>query len=320
MKPKVLVISGPTASFKSSGAIKIAQKFQELNLPPIEIVNFDSLLFYQELNIGTAKPSTAELSLVPHHLINIRSITTPLNASDFKQLAAKIIEEILARKNTPLLVGGSGFYLRALLKGMYEEEQKGKSFASSAHLSYAEVRAKLQKVDPESFDSLHPNDEYRNRRALDFFEHTGKKISSEKKKIQDPYNLSSNLDHEWDVLHLYFNIPKEEHQLLIKKRTEEMIRSGLIEEVDKLLHEGFSGEEKPLQSIGYFETRSFLRGEIKTEADLIEAIMISTRQLAKSQRTFFKKSLDKFIFHPLSDWNAIEEKVITFMSGSKHER
>jgi tRNA dimethylallyltransferase len=314
MNSKLIVISGPTASYKSSGAIKISLWLKEKLGIDAEIVNFDSLLFYKELNIGTAKPSETERLLVPHHMVNIASIKEPLNASDYQVQATTIIEDLLKRGKIPVVTGGSGFYLRALLKGMYATEEEDKSKISVAQkMDYSKLREKLKDLDPESYNNLHPNDEYRNRRALEYFEQTGKKISAQKTKFQDPYNLSEGLAHNWQVLHLHFDFPKEEHLSIILERTKKMINEGLVDEVVELLQGGLSGTEKPLQSIGYKEAQLFLNNKIPNLEELTEAIHISTRQLAKAQRTFFKKSLDKKAFNPLKDWSKIEEEILRFI-------
>mgnify|MGYP001386056894 CR=1 FL=1 len=136
---KVIIISGPTASGKTKVSLKLIQKGKQKNIP-FAIVNFDSLLFYNELNIGTAKPTIEELDQFPHHMVNIASITNPLNASDYYKKAIPIIQKLHEDNIIPILVGGSGFYLRSLIKGMYKcptisNELKEKQFLSLLQFS-----------------------------------------------------------------------------------------------------------------------------------------------------------------------------------------
>ncbi len=304
---KVIIISGPTASGKTKVSLELISKGMQKNIP-FAIVNFDSLLFYNELNIGTAKPTAEELAKFPHYMVNIASITNPLNASDYYKKAIPVIQKLHDDNIIPILVGGSGFYLRSLIKGMYEcptisEELKEKNeriFQKEGIAPFLEI---LKKNDPYSYDRLHPNDSYRIIRATEFFQTTGKPISSEKSRLdsQNPYDFSNSGTQEWKIFHSYMDVPKDQHQIIIEKRTKQMIKEGLIDEVKFLLNKGFKGDEKPLQSIGYKETIQFIEDKFENQESYMERINISTRQLAKSQRTFFKKVLGKETFNPLVD-------------------
>ena len=304
---KVIIISGPTASGKTQVSLELIRRGIQKNIP-FAIVNFDSLLFYNELNIGTAKPTAEELTKYSHHMVNITSITNPLNASDYYKKAIPIIKKLHDDDITPILVGGSGFYLRSLIKGMYEcptisEELKEKNeilFEKEGINPFLEI---LKKNDPYSYERLHQNDSYRIIRATEFFQTTGKPISSEKSRLDlhDPYDFSDGGKQKWRIFHSFLDVPKDHHQIIIEKRTKQMIKEGLIDEVKLILKKGFKGDEKPLQSIGYKETLQFIEGKFNDQESYIERINISTRQLAKSQRTFFKKVLKKETFNPLVD-------------------
>ncbi|MFP5490518.1 MAG: tRNA (adenosine(37)-N6)-dimethylallyltransferase MiaA [Bacteriovoracia bacterium] len=304
---KVLVLSGPTATGKTGQAILLAKKFG------LEIVNFDSLLFYRELSIGTAKPTKDEQANIPHHLINVCSIAEPMNAADFAKLAAPIIEEIHQRKKNVLLVGGSGFYLQALLEGMWDSpttplevsQRSDELYVKEGITPFLEV---LEKNDRESFHRLHANDHYRIRRAVEhFWTH------------HSPFSLQRNVfspqkPQHWQVLHLHLDLPKEDHLKIIEARTELMVKSGLVDEVQTLLKNGFIGTEKPLQAIGYKETLDWLNGVYGSDqAAYIERIVINTRRLAKSQRTWFKKK-EKFVFDPRHESEALMAKCHNFIS------
>lgn len=299
MDKKVIVISGATATGKTSLSIGVAKRLIEQNQKCI-IVNFDSLLFYRELNIGTAKPDLAERAGITHQMIDIASAKDPLNASEFVRLATPIVEKYLQNGEVVILVGGSAFYVRALIKGMYESETPDQSVQakvqsmidSSGNQGLIDF---LKEHDPESLDLYHQNDQYRLSRAVTHYLQTGTKISNERKRMDDlnPYDLSINQHPDWSIHHFYLDIDKAEHLKLIEKRSRLMIKLGLLDEVKRLLNLGFTGLEKPLQSIGYKESIAHLRGDIPGTEELVEQICISTRQLAKAQKTFFKKIIPK---------------------------
>lgn len=310
---KVVVISGPTASGKTSLSIELAKKFGG------EIVNFDSLLLYKEITIGTAKPTTEEMDGVPHHMIAVRSIADPMNAADYFREAKPLVDALLQKGKLVFLVGGSGFYLQALLKGMYESEttpeeilkRSNELYHEKGILPFLEI---LKANDQESFERYHENDHYRIRRAVEHFWTTGAPLSlAREEKDRANQELSSHSIHEWEVLHLHLDLPKDEHFEIIKKRTEKMIKDGLIEEVTGLLKQGFTGEEKPLQSIGYFETMEYIRGHFSGIQEYKDRVSISTRQLAKSQRTWFNRDHSKLSFHPLKEREKIFNEVKEFL-------
>lgn len=312
---KVIIISGPTASGKTDLAVELARKYGG------EVVNFDSLLLYKEINIGTAKPTLEEQSAVPHHMLNVRSITEPMNAADYARQALPLIEKLLADKKLVYLVGGSGFYLQALLKGMYESETTPKEITLKSDELYEKSGIDpflniLKENDPASLERYHSNDHYRVRRAVEHWWTTGNSLSSARiNKDQANENLNRPTIHDWDLLHIYLDLPKEEHLRIIENRTDRMLASGLIEEIKALLTSGFSGLEKPLQSIGYKETLDLISGVYKDVAECRERIVISTRQLAKSQRTWFNRDAFKEVFHPIEGRSEIFQRVEKFFKS-----
>lgn len=314
---KVIIISGPTASGKTDISIDLALNFGG------EIVNFDSLLLYKEITIGTAKPDTSERRNVPHHMLDVRSISYPMNAADYAREALPIIEKLLSEDKIVYLVGGSGFYLQALLKGMYESQTTPKEITLKSDELYASDGISpfldfLRTNDPESFSRYHSNDHYRIRRAVEHFWTTGSPLSHARiEKDASNKKLENPSIHDWDLLHIHLDLPKEEHLQIIKNRTEKMIKNGLIDEVKGLLALSFTGEEKPLQSIGYRETLDYISGEYKNQDQYKERITISTRQLAKAQRTWFKKDLFKKTYHPLTERSEIFQLVGEFIKRAK---
>lgn len=331
-KSPVLIISGPTASGKTRLSLKLALKIQSTLNRKAEIINFDSLLFYQKLNIGTAKPSQTEQEQIKHHLIDISPIDSTLNASDYIKMAEAKINELLDKGIIPLLVGGSAFYLRALVKGMYNdpdnndqnEELKEKIAQETAELVKTQgitpVRDYLLLNDPESYYQLHENDHYRNARAYEFYRLTGKKISEQKKIADDalPYNFQEHLHTDWNIHHYYLNIPKPDHWPIIESRTQKMFENGLVQEVEFLLKEGFSAHEKPLRSIGYKEVVELLNQEVNLQ-ECQEKISIATRQLAKAQRTFFNKIEPKQTFNPLKEEDDFYKTALNDLNEEKNE-
>lgn len=310
---KVVIISGPTATGKTDLAVELAQKHDG------EVVNFDSLLLYKEINIGTAKPTHEEQKLVPHHMIDVRSISHPMNAADFSREAFPIVEAILKRGKVVFLAGGSGFYLQALLKGMYESPTTPLEILKRSEKLYqtggiSPFREILRQSDKGSFERYHENDHYRIRRAVEHFWTTGFPMS-EARSSKDESNrmMERPTIHHWETLHIYLDIPKEEHLKIIEKRTDRMLEKGLIEEVKGLLSQGFTGLEKPLQSIGYKESLDYINGVFRNLSECRERIVISTRQLAKSQRTWFKRDHSKEEFHPLKDREKIFLRVSEFL-------
>lgn len=303
----LIIISGPTASGKTSFSIKLAQKLVQSGLEA-EVVNFDSILFYDELNIGSAKPSLEERQGIEHHLIGISKISSALNASDYIEMAEKKINELHARQVIPILVGGSAFYLRALIKGMYESTRADEKLQSDIKTLYesegiAPFLSFLKTHDPQSHAVLHQNDHYRIMRAYEHFKMTGQKISEQKKKMDElkPYDFSVSGHPDWGQVHLYLDLPKEDHWGIIQKRTKQMFDMGLIQEVTDLKKMGYTGQEKPLQSIGYKEAIAYLDNDFNSIEDCMDRVNISTRQLAKAQRTFFNKVGPKTTFNPLKD-------------------
>jgi len=314
---KVIVISGPTASGKTDMAVELATKFGG------EVVNFDSLLLYKEIHIGTAKPTLEERKAIPHHMIDVRSIANPMNAADYAREAFPIVERLLKEKKLVYIVGGSGFYLQALLKGMYEStttpiEITQKSDALYEKEGIAPFLSILKAHDQKSLERFHENDHYRIRRAVEHWWTTGFPMSEARaEKDQSNEKLDRPTIHDWDLLHIHLDLPKEEHSKIIENRTDRMLNSGLIEEVKDLLAKGFSGLEKPLQSIGYKETLDFIFGVYKNISECRERIVISTRQLAKSQRTWFKRDPFKETYHPLLQRQDISARVATFINSQE---
>ncbi|MBF0297194.1 MAG: tRNA (adenosine(37)-N6)-dimethylallyltransferase MiaA [Oligoflexia bacterium] len=333
-KNKIIVISGPTATYKTKIGIMLAKHLKNDLKCDVNIINFDSLLFYKELSIGTAKPTEREKEGIIHHLMSIRSIREPMNAHDFVKIAEETICKLQKINIIPILIGGSGFYLRALISGMYDSPTTPEKIINRSNKLFAKHGIKpfwdlLKRVDVESYNTLHFNDHYRIRRAIEHYWTTNFKFSSEKKKFESvlPAEIESNGNGEsrnsrfGKIIHIHLDVPKEEHDKIIRKRIYLMMDNGFEEEVKLLLNNSnnvkdstndndFTGEEKPLKSVGYKEMVAFLRGEIKSKDECIEKIFLSTRHLAKAQRTWFKKVKDKMTCNPLDSEDIEKIKIV----------
>lgn len=277
MKPLVFVV-GPTACGKSRVAHDLAKQFGGA------ILNCDSLQVYKRLDIGTAKPTPSERKEVPHFLFDICEPGSSLTAGDFRKLALECLHRELQSKPV-FAVGGSGFYIQALEKGMFEVEKGDAKTEESVRERLAregsqKLHEELRSHDPEYAEEINPNDAYRIVRALVVVLSTGKKMSDLRKSFQPQplpfpnFKIGLNLDREK-------LIPR------VQARVEQMMKDGFLREVEKLLDEGF--EEWPaLHSVGYHECIEHVRGRLPF-GQLIPLIVEKTMQLAKKQRTWFKR-------------------------------
>ena len=292
---KVLVVCGPTASGKTSLAVSCAKAFNG------EIISADSLLVYQGLNIGTAKPTEEEKQGIPHYMVDVVSPEQSFSVSDYEKMALPIVERLLAEGKTPIICGGTGFYINSLLyksqfgnvganeeiRAKYEKlaEEQGKEF----------VHAILQEKDPESAKKLHYNDVKRVIRALEIYDVTGKA-----KSLQQDV-----LTPRFDFVAVSIDYPRETLYTRINMRVEQMFADGLIDEVKGLLAAGVTEEMQCMQGIGYKEVAEGLRIGA-TEAEMKELIKKNTRNYAKRQETFFKR-MENHVY--LSPENANAQEV-----------
>jgi len=279
-KSSVFVLLGPTASGKSRLAMQLAAQH------PIEIVSIDSAQVYRGMDIGTAKPSVAERRSVPHHLIDLIDPTESYSAGRFREDAIRIARDILSRKKTPLFVGGTMLYYRALSQGIdalpqAEPGLRAQIDARAGRHGWAALHADLARVDPATAARLAPNDAQRIQRALEVWELTGKPISELQRSAdaQLPFELKA-----------FALVPAERAALheRIAARFDAMLKAGLIEELRALrrkhqLHAGLPS----MRAVGYRQAWRYLEGEI-SERELRERGIAATRQLAKRQLTWLR--------------------------------
>ncbi len=280
MKPFVLIV-GPTGCGKSALALALAEKFAG------GILNCDSIQTYQRLNIGAAKPTSAEMARVPHFLFDAIPAGEVLTAGDFRKMAMEILQRELPRRML-FGPGGSGFYIQALEKGMFDVPKPDPEVdrvvrAECAALGLAGIYRELQRLDPAYAEDLNPQDAYRITRALVIMRDSGRKVSELRREFKpQPF--------PFPLLKLGLSPSRDELEPRIRRRTQAMLDSGLVAEAQSLVQDGF-GEWPALQSVGYRETLAYLRGEIN-EQRLTELIVEKTLQLAKKQKTWFKRDAE----------------------------
>lgn len=296
---KLIVICGATATGKSSLAIQLAQG---LNSP---ILSADSRQVYRQFDIGTAKPSPQEKALVPHYLIDICNPTETLTVADYQQQAQQLIEQF-SLNSCPLLVGGTGLYLKSIVKGMKipkvapQEELRQQLQA----LGQTQCYQLLTQIDPLSTRKIHPNDQVRTLRALEVYYVTGKPISQQQGENPPSY----------PILQIGLHCESEYLRQRIRQRTHQMIEMGLVQEVEKLM--ALYGVKLPLlETLGYAEIKQYLNGRTSLH-QAIELIILHTAQFAKRQRTWFRseQNIEWFDANSPQLWPQIQQRVQNFLA------
>ena len=279
-KPLAIFLMGPTASGKTDLAIQLRQQL------PVEVISVDSALIYRGMDIGTAKPSKAELALAPHRLIDICDPAESYSAANFRTDALREMQEISAQGKIPLLVGGTMLYYKALLEGLSplpsaDEKVRSEIDAKAALIGWSGLHQELSKIDPISAQRINPNDSQRINRALEVFYLTGKtltELTAQKGKAL-PYDI------------LQFAIAPEQREVLhlrIEQRFHKMIELGFQQEVEKLYRRPDLNENLPsIRCVGYRQMWEYLRGDYDHDEMVFRGIC-ATRQLAKRQITWLR--------------------------------
>jgi len=277
---KVIVIAGPTASGKTDLGIALAKEIQG------EVISADSTLIYRYMNIGTAKPTMEERCGIPHHMIDIIDPDEDFSVAQYKTLAESCIKDIISRGRVPVIVGGTGLYINALVYNIqFSETICDWSFREEMHRLAEEngpefLHNKLKAVDPISAERIHPNNIKRVIRALEVFETTGRPISEHQAQSR---RIKPEFDYRIYGLEMERNLLYER----IDRRADIMVAQGLEQEVRGLLEMGYSKDLVSMQAIGYKEIIAAINNECSlTEA--IDRIKLLTRHLAKRQMTWFK--------------------------------
>ena len=279
-KPLAIFLMGPTASGKTDLAIQLRQQL------PVEVISVDSALIYRGMDIGTAKPSKAELALAPHRLIDICDPAESYTAANFRTDALREMQEISAQGKIPLLVGGTMLYYKALLEGLSplpsaDEKVRSEIEAKAALIGWGGLHQELCKIDPISAQRINPNDSQRINRALEVFYLTGKTLTelTAQKGEALPYDI------------LQFAIAPEQREVLhlrIEQRFHKMIELGFQQEVEKLYRRPDLNENLPsIRCVGYRQMWEYLRGDYDHDEMVFRGIC-ATRQLAKRQITWLR--------------------------------
>ena len=279
-KPLAIFLMGPTASGKTDLAIQLRQQL------PVEVISVDSALIYRGMDIGTAKPSKAELALAPHRLIDICDPAESYSAMNFRHDALREMRDITAQGKIPLLVGGTMLYYKALLEGLSplpsaDEKVRSEIEAKAALIGWGGLHQELSKIDPISAQRINPNDSQRINRALEVFYLTGKTLTelTAQKGEALPYDI------------LQFAIAPEQREVLhlrIEQRFHKMIELGFQQEVEKLYRRPDLNENLPsIRCVGYRQMWEYLRGDYDHDEMIFRGIC-ATRQLAKRQITWLR--------------------------------
>jgi len=281
--PKLLVICGPTASGKSELAIRLARELDA------EIVNADSMQVYRGMDIGTAKPAPAQRAEIRHHLIDVADPDRLFSAADFAETADAAISDIAGRDKRVIVVGGTGLYIRALLKGLVDSpsgagEIRRELQAEADELGNQAMLEQLVLVDPELAARIHPNNRVRIIRALEVYRLTGIPLS----RYQQEHGFSVE---RYESLQIGIKVERTELYRRIDERVERMVREGLLDEVRRLLALGYNQDLKAMRAIGYKEAAACLAGVYGLE-EAVRLIKRDSRRYAKRQLTWFNADPD----------------------------
>lgn len=283
MPPQVVCVVGPTASGKTALGVWLAKHYNG------EVVSCDSMQIYRRMDIGTAKPTQAEMRGVPHHMLDVADPEEDFSVARYVDMAAKCVADILSRGKLPILAGGTGLYIDSLLSGRTfapfqpDSPLRGQLEEQLRREGGAAMLARLAQVDPDSAARLHPNDEKRIVRALEVYQSTGKTITQ--------HNLETRaIPPRYDALTLALAFEQREDMWSrIDRRVDQMMDQGLVDEVQGLLDSGVPAKCTAMQAIGYKEMAAALLsgGDVRAAA---EEIQLRSRQYAKRQLTWFKRN------------------------------
>ena len=283
---------GPTASGKTDLAVQLVKSL------PLEIISVDSALVYKGMDVGTAKPDQSILDIAPHHLIDFLDPSQPYSAANFVNDALRVISTIQAKGRIPFLVGGTMLYFRALLQGLADmppasPEIREAIMTAAERDGWAELHRELQRIDPVAGARIHPNDPQRIQRALEVYRLTGTPISDWQTKT------TTGFQGKTVNLGLMPSDRSELHQR-ISARFEQMLKNGLIDEVQRLIQRGDLSPELPaMRAVGYRQVWEYLQGQL-SYSEMVEKAIYATRQLAKRQMTWLRSMPNITIFDCLN--------------------
>lgn len=296
-KEKILIICGPTASGKSQLAVKCAFLLNS------EIISADAMDVYRGLDIGTAKPTEEEKCGIKHHLIDVVNADKTFSVGDYKEFARPVVDKLIREGKIPVICGGTGFYVNSIIYDFSYGNSAANLAAREKYMNMAKEQGKqavfdmLKTVDPETAETLHPNDLKRVIRALEIFESGTKKSDIKDEKIP-----------VYDYAAYAIDYDREELYKRIDARVDKMIENGLIDEVRSLISCGITPKHQCMQGIGYKEIYSYLNGK-QSLTDAVNTIKLNTKHYAKRQITFFKR-LDGLIWLKPDNADILAERIV----------
>ena len=308
---KLIILTGPTAVGKSELAVKLAKEISG------EIISADSMQVYRHMDIGSAKILPEEMEGIPHHLIDVLEPTEEFNVVVFQKMVKEVMEEIRQRGHIPILTGGTGFYIQAVLYDIdFTHNDEDSHFRRqleqlAKNKGNETLYERLKQIDPESCESIHPNNVKRVIRAIEFYEKTGKKISQHNREQHEnlsPYRFA------------YFVLNDERAKLYdrIDKRVEKMLSKGLVAEVESLKNMGCTRDLVSMQGLGYKEILDYLNGNCSLE-EAVYLIKRDTRHFAKRQLTWFRREKEvTWINKQIFDYNS--QDILNYMIKILQER
>ena len=300
LKSKIILISGPTASGKSNFSIKLAKKING------EIINADSMQVYKELKILSARPNTKDYQKIKHHLYGFHSVKNNFSTGDWLKIAIKKIKEVKKRKKTPIFVGGTGLYFKALTDGLVSIPNipirfRNKIRTLHKNLGQKKFYQKLIKLDPYSKENINPTDTQRSIRAYEVKQFT-------KKSLHDWFENTKSYFDKDDFFKIYIDYPREELIQRISKRAEQMIEMGAVNEVKRFIKLKVRKDKSVNKAIGIHEIKEYLEKR-KDISDVIEKISIKTRQYAKRQSTWARGNMMSWLKLPPQDLKKFLKKI-----------
>jgi len=305
---KIVVLVGPTAAGKSAFALEVAERIGA------EIVAADSMQVYRGMDIGTAKPSREDRDRVPHHLLDVVDPDELFNAGLYQREADRAIECICQKGKVPLIVGGTGLYIKALLRGLFADPVAGKVRTWGERIRDLTALAdepwrRLARVDPQAAASIHPADRVRAQRALEVYEATGTSITV----LRSEHRFCGR---RYEALMLGLTMERSALYRRIRERVDRMIERGLVDEVKGLLARGYSGDLPSMRGLGYRHMVAYLSGVTELE-EAISRYKRDTMRYAKRQLTWFRHQEDPFWYeapYPLSE---IVERARRFLGDNQ---
>jgi tRNA dimethylallyltransferase len=304
-EPLLVIVLGPTASGKTALSLALAERFRG------EIVNCDSVAMYREFDIGTAKPTASERALAPHHLFDCVAPTGHITAGEYARQARQVLDEIKARGHFPIVVGGTGLYLRALVEGLFPGPQRSEELRErlrerAASRGGGYLHRVLRRLDRAAAEKIHANDTPKIIRAIEV-------CLASRQKMTELWESGREPLRGFRILRIGLDPDRAALYDRINRRAEKMFEAGLIEETQRL-DEKYGDAAGPLASLGYKQARQFLRGEL-TREQALQAAQQAHRNYAKRQMTWFRREPEVRWLRGFGDDDEVQEKAADWVSG-----